>query len=121
MAEEKAFTIDIDGEGGVNISEEVVAIIAGLGACEVDGVSSLYGGLTADTVTKAGAGKLSKAIRVVVDPDDKLTIRLAVNIAFGYEIPVISAAVQDKVKTAIESMTGLSVTSVDIRIASVTN
>lgn len=118
MAENKNFVINIDGEGGVNISEEVIGIIAGLGAVEVDGVSSLAGNLTADTISKAGQGKLAKAVKVV-GGDGKIAVHMAINMKYGYEIPKVSGMVQEKVKQAVETMTGLEVTAVDIRIATV--
>lgn len=119
MSETKNFIININGEGGVNISEEVVGIIAGLGAIEVEGVDSLAGNLTAETISKAGAGKLSKAVRVVEGDEDKLVIRMSINMKYGYEIPAVCGQVQEKVKQAVETMTGLEVTTVDIRIATV--
>ncbi|MCR4693938.1 MAG: Asp23/Gls24 family envelope stress response protein [Pseudobutyrivibrio sp.] len=119
MADNKNFVININGDGGVNISEEVVCIIAGLGATEVDGVDSLTGGLVADNIFKAGMGKLSKAIRVIDAEDGKLVVRMSLNMKYGYEIPKVCALVQDKVKQAVETMTGLEVTNVDIRIATV--
>ena len=118
MAENKNFVINIDGEGGVNISEEVIGIIAGLGAVEVDGVSSLAGNLTADTISKAGQGKLAKAVKVV-GGDGIIAVHMAINMKYGYEIPKVSGMVQEKVKQAVETMTGLEVTAVDIRIATV--
>lgn len=120
MAEDrKSFMIKEDANGGINIADEVVAIIAGLAATEVEGVSSLAGNLTNEVISKAGASKLSKGVKVMETEDDCLSVRLSINIAFGYEIPKICEQVQDKVKTAIESMTGLEVVTVDIKIASV--
>lgn len=119
MAENKNFVININGDGGVNISEEVVGIIAGLGAAEVDGVESLSGNLTADSISKAGAGKLAKAIRIVEGDEGKITVRMSINMKYGYEIPKVCGQVQEKVKQAVETMTGLEVTGVDIRIATV--
>ncbi len=119
MAENKNFVININGDGGVNISEEVVGIIAGLGAVEVEGVESLAGNLTAETISKAGQGKLAKAIRVMDSDPGKIVVRMAINMKYGYEIPKVSGMVQEKVKSAVETMTGLEVTAVDIRIATV--
>ncbi len=119
MAENKNFVINVNGDGGVNISEEVVGIIAGLGAVEVDGVESLAGNLTADNISKAGAGKLAKAIKVVDNDPGKIIVRMAINMKYGYEIPKVSGMVQEKVKQAVETMTGLVVSAVDIRIATV--
>ena len=119
MAENKNFVINVNGDGGVNISEAVVGIIAGLGAVEVEGVESLAGNLTADTISKAGQGKLAKAVKVVDNEPGKIIIRMAINMKYGYEIPKVSGMVQEKVKQAVETMTGLVVTAVDIRIATV--
>lgn len=115
----KSFIIKEDENGGVNIADEVVAIIAGLAATEVDGVSSLVGNLTNEVISKAGANKLAKGVKVMTADEDKLAVRLSVNIAFGYEIPKICEQIQEKVKSAIENMTGLEVASVDIKIATV--
>ncbi len=118
MAENKNFVINVKG-GGVNISEEVIGIIAGLGAVEVEGVDSLAGNLTTDTISKAGAGKLAKAVRVVDNDPGAIAVHMAINMKYGYEIPKVSGLVQEKVKQAVETMTGLNVTAVDIRIATV--
>jgi len=120
MAENKNFVINVNSEGDVNISEEVVAIIAGLGAIEAEGVDSLEGKLTAETISKAGMGRLSKAVRVIEEAPDKLAVRVAINIKYGYEIPKVCGQVQEKVKSAIETMTGIEVLSVDVRIVAVT-
>ena len=119
MAENKNFVINVNGDDCVNISEEVIGIIAGLGAVEVEGVDSLAGNLTADTISKAGQGKLAKAIKVVDNDPGKIIVRMAINMKYGYEIPKVSGLVQEKVKSAVETMTGLEVTAVDIRIATV--
>ena len=119
MAENKNFVINVNGDGGVNISEEVVGIIAGLGAVEVEGVDSLVGNLNSDNISKAGQGKLAKAIKVVDGDPGKIIVRMAINMKYGYDIPKVSGMVQEKVKQAVETMTGLEVTAVDIRIATV--
>lgn len=114
----KTFKIKSDEVGDVRIADEVVAIIAGLAATEVDGVSSMAGNITNEIVSKLGMKNLSRGIMVeVVETDVKVDV--AVNIAYGYAIPDVSAKVQDRVKSAIENMTGLNVVVVNVRIASV--
>lgn len=115
----KSFLIKEDINGGVNITDEVVAIIAGLAATEVEGVSSLAGNLTNEVISKAGMNKLSKGVKIVTDEDNQLSVRLSINISYGYEIPRICSQVQEKVKTAIETMVGMEVVNVDIKIAAV--
>ena len=63
--------------------------------------------------------KLSKGVKIVTDEDNQLSVRLSINISYGYEIPKICSQVQEKVKTAIETMVGMEVVNVDIKIASV--
>lgn len=119
MAEDrKGFKIKDDKLGEVKIADEVVAIIAGLASTEVDGVSSMAGNITNELVSKLGMKNLSKGIRVEVS-NGIVQVDVALNIAYGYAIPDVSAKVQEKVKTAIENMTGLEVSCVNVRIASV--
>lgn len=104
---------------GVNVAEEVVAIIAGLAATEVDGVNSLAGNLTNELISKAGATRLAKGVVIGADAAGDITVKVALNMDYGYEIPAVSSQVQEKVSSAIENMTGLKVKSVDVRIATV--
>ena len=103
--------------GEVHISDEVVAIIAGLAATEIEGVQSMAGNITNELVSKLGMKNLSKGVKVTIS-DDSVEVSLALNIKYGYEIPAVSKKVQDKVKSALETMTGLTVTAVNIKIVS---
>ena len=119
MAEDrKAYMIKDDNLGEVRIADEVVAIIAGLAATEVEGVSSMAGNITNELVSKLGMKNLSKGVKVLVT-DRTVDVDLALNIDYGYSIMKVSEKVQDKVKSAIENMTGLGVSRVNVRIASV--
>ena len=119
MAENnKTFKIKSDAMGDVRVSEEVVAIIAGLAATEVEGVSSMAGNITNEIVSKLGIKNLSKGIAVEV-LDDEIKVDVALNIDYGYSIPEVSEKVQEKVKSAVENMTGLNVAIINVRIASV--
>lgn len=104
--------------GEVQIADEVVATIAGLAATEVDGVAAMAGNITNELVSKLGMKNLAKGVKVEVTPDN-VTVDLALSLKYGYSIPKISQVVQEKVKAAIENMTGLSVTEVNVRIAGV--
>ncbi|WP_418747376.1 Asp23/Gls24 family envelope stress response protein [Frisingicoccus sp.] len=104
--------------GEVQIADEVVAIIAGLAATEVKGVASMYGNITNELVAKLGMKNLSKGVKIEVS-DSKVSVDLAINLEYGYNIPEVTGAVQDRVKNAIETMTGLSVEDVNIRVAGV--
>ena len=104
--------------GEVRIADEVVAIIAGLAATEVKGVASMAGNVTNELVSKLGMKNLSKGVKVVVT-SESVSVDMALNMEYGYSIPKTSKLVQEKVKQAIENMTGLQVLEVNIRIASV--
>ena len=104
--------------GEAQIADEVVAIIAGLAATEVDGVDSMAGNITNELVGKLGMKNLSKGVKVDVT-EEHVSVDLSLNIKFGYSIPQTSEKVQDRVKAAIENMTGLTVLDVNIRIAGV--
>ena len=114
----KVFKIKEDTLGEVRIADEVVAIIEGLAATEEEGVASMAGNITNELVSKLGMKNLSKGVKVEVG-EESVAVAVALNIAYGYSIPKVSAKVQEKIKTAIETMTGLGVECVNIRIASV--
>ena len=119
MAESrKTFNIKSDQPGEVKIADEVVAIIAGLATTEVEGVSSMAGNITFEKLSSVGMISLSIGIQVEVS-DNEVMVDVAINIAYGYSIPDVSTKVQEKVKTTIESMTGLEVAKINVRIASV--
>ena len=106
------------GIGEVQIADEVVAIIAGLAATEVDGVDSMAGNITNELVGKLGMKNLSKGVKVAVTAET-VSVELSLNMKYGYSIPEVGEKVQDRVKSAIENMTGLSVLEVNIKIAGV--
>lgn len=112
------YTLENGNMGQVQIADEVVAIIAGLAATEVEGVASMAGNITNELVSKLGKKSLSKGIRVKVE-DGIVNVNVVLNIAYGYSVPKTCKKVQEKVKAAIENMTGLEVEKVDIQIANV--
>lgn len=117
--EKNTYTIKTEENlGEVKIADEVVAIIAGLAAMEVDGVASMAGNATKELVNKLGRKSLSKGVKVDV-LEGIVTVSLAMNMKFGYSIKEVTEKVQEKVKAAIENMTGLEVADVNIRVAGV--
>lgn len=101
--------------GEVQIADEVVAIIAGLAATEVKGVASMYGNITNGLVAKLGMKNLSKGVKVSFQ-SNQLMVQVAIVLKYGYSIPKVSSMVQEKVKTAIENMTGITVKEVSVHI-----
>ncbi len=104
--------------GDIQIADEVIAIIAALAATEVEGVAKMYGNITNEIVSKLGMKNLSKGVKVLVTPDD-VKVDLSLELKYGYSVMEISKKVQEKVKQAIETMTGLNVSVVRVRIAGV--
>ena len=114
-----AYTIKGDEQvGEVKIADEVVSVIAGLAAMEVDGVSSMAGNATKELISKLGKKAVAKGVKIDV-LDGIVTVSLALNITYGYSIREVTAKVQEKVKSAIENMTALEVADVNIRVAGV--
>ena len=117
--ERNTYTIQADESlGEVKIADEVVAMIAGLAAMEVEGVASMAGKATRELVSKLGMKSLSKGVKVDV-LEGVVTVSLSLNLKYGYSIKEITTKVQEKVKAAIENMTGLEVADVNIRVAGV--
>ena len=114
----KSLKIKEDQMGVIRVADDVVSIIAGLAATEVEGVASMAGNITNEIVAKTGIKNLAKGIRVEV-LDGIVTVDVNLNIRYGYAIPEVSGNVQERVRTAIETMTGLEVGTINVRIASV--
>lgn len=104
--------------GTVQIADDVVAMIASLAATEVEGVSSMAGNITNELMARVGVKKLTKGVRVEVEGGN-VSVDLAVTMDYGFNIPATCQQVQGKVKSAIENMTGLTCSNVNIRIAGV--
>ena len=117
--ERNTYTIQSDASlGEVKIADEVVAIIAALAATEVDGVASMAGNITNEVIGKLGIKNLSKGVKVDV-LEGVVTVSLALNLKYDYNIMEVTAKVQEKVKNAVENMTGLEVADVNIKGAGV--
>ena len=104
--------------GAVKIADDVVAMIASLATTEIEGVSAMAGNITNELMSKVGMKNLTKGVKVDV-LENNVTVDLAVTMEYGYNIPATCQKVQQKVKNAIENMTGLTCTDVNIRIAGI--
>lgn len=104
--------------GVIKISEEVVSIIAGLAATEVKGVAGMSGGFVGGIAEKLGMKNLSKGIKVVVG-EKEAAVDLFIIVDYGVKIPDVAWQIQENVKKAIETMTGLNVVEVNINVQGV--
>ena len=109
---------EIEDVGQVQIADEDIAVIAGLAATEVDGVQQMSGNINNELVSKLGMKNLSRGVKVSID-GEQVDVVLNLILKYGVSIPKISREVQEKVKGAIETMTGLTVNEVNIRIAGI--
>lgn len=103
----------------IKIADDVVAVIAGVAVSEVQGVFEMSGGF-AGGISEVLSGKKNLAKGIKVEVDDK-TAKIDVNIIveYGTRIPDVAFEIQNKVKKAVETMTGLSVTEVNVHVQGV--
>ena len=118
MSESKDYLVHDVEKGTVNISEEVVAAIAAVAVSEVEGVFGLSSSFTSDLKELLGKKNLSKGVKLTIE-EDVVAVECFVVVAYGYEIPAVASAIQDNVKSAVESMTGLTVKSVDVDVCGI--
>ena len=105
--------------GSIRIADEVVEIIAGLAASEVEGVVGMSGGLVGDLAHMLGRNKnLSKGVKVEVG-EHEVAVDLFIVMEYGVSIPEVAFCVQESVKEAIESMTGLKVIEANVHVQGV--
>lgn len=108
-----------EDSGKVNISDDVVASIAGIAATEIEGVTGMSRGMAYDIAERLGAKKNpQKGVKVSVSADGAV-IDLYVIVAFGVRIPELAWEVQENVKNSVESMTGIDVLKVNVCIEGV--
>lgn len=105
--------------GVVKISDEVVSVIAGIAAQEIEGIVDYQSGV-ASNLTNIFKGKKNapKGTKVTLE-DDKATIEMNIAVEYGRKIMDLVAQVQDNVKRTVEAMTGLSVASVNVCVQSI--
>ncbi len=121
MEDEKKATLTIQDEKGIGfirIADDVVSNIAGLAVTEVEGVSRLSGNVPNELVAKLGKKNLSKGIRVTY-ADRTFTVDVSCIVKFGFNIVEVSKAIQEKVRQALLTMTGLEVAKVNVKISGI--
>ena len=104
--------------GKISIADGVVASIAGIAAIEVEGVSKLTGNISKELVAKLGKKNLANGVKVEI-ADGNVSVDLSLEVEYGTSIKKVSEGVQDKVKQAIENMTGLHVRVVNVVVSGI--
>ncbi len=105
-------------DDSIKIADEVIKCIAAYAATDIEGVTGMAGNATNELIAKLGGKTLEHGVKLSVDKDE-VKLVLSVVIKYGTNIPTISAKIQDRVRSSIESMTGLTVSSVGVNISGI--
>ena len=118
MANEKEIVKKDSSLGAIRIADDVVSMIAGLVAPEVDGIAGMSGGIAGGIAEMLGRKNFAKGVKVEVG-EKEAAVDLFIIVKYGVRIPDIALAVQENVKQAIETMTGLSLVEVNVHVQGV--
>ena len=118
MSENRDYISRTDELGNIHIAEEVLAAVAGSAAAEVAGVSGLSANFGSDIAELLGKKNQGKGVHIRVE-EDKISVDVAVLMAYGHTIPEVGKAVQENVKNTMESITGLEIAAVNVSVAGV--
>ena len=118
-AAKNAYTIfDDQTVGTVQVTDEVIATIAAIAATDVDGVAAVGAGITREKAARMGGRAIAKAVQVSI-VDSVIRARIIITVKYGSSIPETTRKVQKKVKSTLETMTGLTVEEVQVSVADV--
>ncbi len=104
--------------GNIKISDEVISTIATIAVSEVNGVHGMSGTFAGDIVEKLGKKTMSKGVKITMEGNEVI-LDLNVVLKYGMRIPEIAWNIQENVKKSVESMTGLNVTKVNVRVVGI--
>ena len=118
MSEHKDYISRADELGNIHIAEEVLAAVAAAAAMEVKGVSALAANFGTDIAELLGKKNQAKGVHIRVE-EEKVSVELSVMMTYGNTIPEVGKAVQENVKSTMESVTGLEIAAVNVAVAGV--
>ncbi len=118
MPENNALEMNLDGLGKIEIAPEVIEVIAGIAASEIDGVATMRGNFAAGVVERLGKKNHGKGIRVDLS-DNQIKIDVYCILNFGVSIPKVAQSIQENIRQALYNMTGLETDEVNIHIVNV--
>ena len=101
--------------GKITFANEVLATIAGIAACDIDGVAGMCGGFKDGIVELLGKKNLTKGIKVT-NNENTVSVDIAIVVEYGAKLPEVCSNIQDSVSKALETMTGLAVREVNISV-----
>ena len=119
MDEQSLLNVSNDtGLGKVEIAPEVIEVITGIAASEVDGVSSMRGSFAADVVERFGRKSHSKGVKVELT-EEGITIDLYVVLDFGVSIPTVAGELQTNIRQTLKNMTALDIKEVNVHVVGI--
>ena len=118
MGDNKGYINKTDEKGNINISEEVIAIIAASAAIEVEGVHGLFISHSKELTSVNGRRGLSKGVKLIIDGND-VSIDVQIYAEMGFSVNEVGAEVQKAVITAVESAVGIKVSDVNVNICGI--
>ena len=101
--------------GKVTFANEVLATIAGIAACDIEGVAGMCGGFKDGIAELLGKKNLTKGVKVTVT-ENTASVDVEIIVNYGAKLPEVCADIQESVSKALENMTGLKVTAVNVSV-----
>ena len=119
MAENKQYVTQIQDNGSVLISEDVITTIVAHAVEEVEGVVGLNVKPASDIIEMIGKKGWGKGLKITIGDDDALSIDCNINVAYGQSVVSVAKGVQDAVTNALESMAGVKITAVNVNVCGI--
>jgi len=119
MADSKQYITQKQENGSVMISEDVIGTIVAHAVKEVEGVVSLSAKPGADIAELIGKKNWGKGMKVTISADDEISIDCNLTVSYGYSVVSVAKAAQEAISNAVESMTGVKVTAVNVNVCSI--
>ena len=119
MAENKRYITQVQENGNVMISEDVIATIVEQAVSEVEGIVGLNAKPGADIAELIGKKAWGKGMKIAIAEDDTVAIDCNLTIAYGTSVVTAAAAVQESIRNAVESMAGVTVTAVNVNVCGI--
>ena len=119
MAENKQYITQVQENGSVMISQEVIATIAAQAVADVEGVNTIGNKPGVDMIDMIQKKSWGKGIKIVIDSDDALTVECGIIVNYGQSVVSVAKAVQEAISSAINSMMGITVASVNVNVCGI--
>ena len=119
MAENKQYVTQMQENGAVLISEDVIMTIVAHAIEEVEGVVGLNAKPGADIVEMIGKKNWGKGLKISIGEENALTVDCNINVAYSQSVVSVAGAVQAAVTNALESMAGVKIAAVNVNVCGI--